>query len=457
MKSNGVLCLILFIVIAIIPNISLSERVTDDLKPTDYQKINQALIRADEIALPRCQNDNCRADMVHLLRAATLRIQWKLEESLREARLCEKLSGKNDDITHYACARLIHSDATNLFGYRGYWSTIGVLADALKRGYTDQVWGHSSSVSSNQTIMEADRLKKELIKYHFGEKTIEYDDAITSVPLVGSGSQKTYSYNINNQKAIRAIINYPSVHVNVNGENLVMLIDTGSAVTTLYESSAKRLGVKSIDLDHGYARGVTGVNIKTKIGVLRSLKFANMTLKNTIVDIVRRDSYAAGDGIIGLDLISKIHSLIFTKTKLLIGPVEKYNCDTTFKMSSDLYAGVNGIVAAGSDFDVEPIIAVLDTGNAAAAISPTWGLVKRYNVPVADRSRDVLGTFGGSRSFESGTIKGSVNYIGIKHYGEMRIGSAYPDGLIDINIGMPYFYGKNLYINFHDMKICMFR
>lgn len=454
MKANGISCLVVLILTAVISNISQSEVAQGDLKPIDYKSINQALNRADEMTLPHCTKDSCPQDITHLIRAAALRIRWKLSDSLQEARICEKLATKNHDVTRYACARLIHSDATNLYGYHGYWSTIDLVADALKQGYANRTWGHSSAASSNPTILEADRLRVELRRYHFIKNTVEYN-SVNSVPLVGDGKQKTYSYDGHNPTTIRTIINYPSVHVDANGEDLVMLLDTGSAVTTLYESSARRLGIKPIDLDHSYARGVTGANGRTEIGILKSLKFANLTLKNIIVDIVRPGRYTVGDGIVGLDIIDKIPSLMFTKTKLLINPPAPSNCDGTFTMSSDLYTGINGIVATGSDFNGVPVVAVLDTGNAAAAVSPTWGLVERHNLSVTGRSRDVVGTFDGPRSFESGRLKGSVQYLGLKRSGEMKIGSAYPDGWIDLNIGMPYFYGKNLYINFENMKICI--
>ena len=456
MKNHGIPCLVVFLLITVVSNVSRGNSVARDLRPTEYHAIDQAMVSGDEMALPRCRNDDCPPDMGHLLRAASLRIQWKLQDSLREARRCYEMLDESHDVTRYACARLINSDAINLFGDRGDWSTIDLLADALKRGYLDHGWGGSSPASSNEIVMEANRLGGELKKYHFEKESIEYGDSPSSIPLIGDGKTKSFDGSRKVSRAALSVLNYPSAHVNINGVDLVMLIDTGAIGTTLYASSARKLGIKSIDLDHPYAYGATGAVAQTKIGLLRTLKFANISVKNEIVDIVEPGPYAVGDGIIGLDLLDGIPALMFSRTKLLINPPAPPGCDNGFTMSSDFYGRMNGIVATGSKFDGLPVVAVLDTGNATAAFSPTWGLIKRHNLHVTGRSRDLMGTFDGPRWFESGSITGSLHYLGTEHSGEMRVGVAYKNPLIDFNIGMPYFYGKNLYISFRDMKMCIF-
>lgn len=456
MKKQSLPHLVIFLFMIVVSGASREKGVTRDLKPTEYHAIDQAMVSGDELALPRCRNEDCPPDMRHLLRASSLRIQWKLQDSLREARRCYELLDEDHDVTRYACARLIRSDATNLFGDRGNWSTIDLLADALKRGYLDHGWGGSSPASSNEIVVEANRLHGELKKYHFEKESIEYGDSPSSIPLVGDGKAKSFDGSRNVSRAALSVLNYPSAHVDINGLDLVMLIDTGSDVTTLYTTSARKLGIKSIDLDHGDVNGSTGAVAQTKIGMVRSLRFANISVKNKFVNIVEPGRYAVGDGIIGLDLLDKIPAMMFSRTKLLINPPEPPNCDNGFTMSSDFYGRINGIVATGSKFDGLPMVAVLDTGNAAAAFSPTWGLVKRRNLDVSDRSRGLMGTFDGPRWYESGSITGSLRYLGTENSGEMRVGMVYKSPLIDFNIGMPYFYGKDLYISFRDMKMCIF-
>ncbi len=255
--------------------------------------------------------------MLHLLKAASFRIHWKLNASLREARRCLELSGANHDVTGYACARLIDANSTNLYGQRGHWVALGVLAKALRKGYADHVWGRSSPASSNPVLMEESELKHEPEKHHFGRETIDYNDAIRSVTLFGDGKPKTYGYHDHKPPVIRKIINYPSAHVKVNGVNLVMRVDTGSTVTTLYVSSAKKLGIEAMDLYRGYAYGITGVGAQPKMGVVKTLEFANVTLNNALVFVSEPGPAAADDGIIGMDILDKMQAMMFYKNHII--------------------------------------------------------------------------------------------------------------------------------------------
>ena len=54
-------------------------------------------------------------------------------------------------------------------------------------------------------------------------------------------------------------------------------------------------------------------------------------------------------------------------------------------------------------------------------------------------------------------MNGTLSYLGKEYKGPMRIGVNYPLADIDFNIGMPFFYGSDLYINFDTKKMCLIR
>lgn len=449
--------LLFIMVLYIMPTLAKGEVKGHDLTLAEYNSIEIALARGDESALPTCLNGSCSLDMVHLLNAAAFRIKWNLPDSLQEARRCADLASVNHDFTRYTCARLVNSDATNLYGYYGYWSTVDVLADAIRQGYENhawtKLWGIHDSASSNPVIQSADKLKK----YYFEKEIIQHDNAIASIPLLGDGSAKKYTDDGSGHLIIRPILNYPSARVSINGKHLVMLIDSGTQSTTLHASTAKKLGITALDSLDGGTTGITGVNYRDKIGVANYLKFANITIKNKIVRISNDETHAVEDGIIGLDILDKFPAFMLTKRTLLINPTVPSLCNTDFTVSSNLYAVVYGIAATGSRFNGLPVVAVLDTGNAAADIAPTPGLVKRYHLPVTDRFRSLSSGLNGLHELDSGYIKGTLKYLGKEYSEPMSIGANYSNANIDFNIGMPHFYGSNLYISFKDMRMCIFK
>ncbi|WP_157798568.1 hypothetical protein [Dyella ginsengisoli] len=222
------------------------ETKTRDLTQAQYNELILALKRGDVGELPRCPVNECPSNISHLLRATAFRIEWNLASSSQEAARCISESKDNESFAAYTCARIISANAINLYGYYGYWSTLRSLAKATKRGYADgtwqKLWGKNAGTEANSPVIQDSIALQRLAmrKPHF-----EYKQTIKSVQLFGDGSAKSYT---NDFKPSHAILNYPSAYIYVNGKRLMMLIDTGSAVSSLNASAAKIAGVSRLEV-----------------------------------------------------------------------------------------------------------------------------------------------------------------------------------------------------------------
>ncbi|MFZ0870196.1 MAG: retropepsin-like aspartic protease [Rhodanobacter sp.] len=439
----------------ILSSLAQNEGTSDDLSLVEYDQVGHALTQGDETKLPACRDRVCREDLRHLIKASALRIQWNLSDSLNEAYRCAALSQGHHDLTYYTCARLVSVDAESLFGFFGEWSTIGLLFDATKRVVATHMWGYTGSLSSTPAAKKASQLEGLMLV----KEALTYNSFVTSIKLFGDGIvNRSYVFDEQRLSDIKLPLAYPSAHVKINGVDLIMGIDTGSQTTSLHASAVKkaRLNVLS-GVESSWADGA-GVSRVGKMGIADSLEFANIKVKNKYIHIVDDVTPLPEDGIIGLDVLDKLHSFKFTKDAFLIEPPAPSNCNYDFTVSSDLYSTVNGIIVKGSTINDAPVIAVLDTGNAIDAVAATWKLVRRSNLTVSNRHLSYWGGAGGAPSaMNSGDINGTLSYLGKGYTGVIRIGVNYPLADIDLNIGMPFFYGSDLYINFDTKKMCLIR
>jgi hypothetical protein len=439
----------------LLSSLAQDDGVSDDLSLAEYNQVGSALTQGDEGKLPSCVARVCRDDMHHLLKASALRIQWKLADSLDEAYRCATLSRSHHDLTYYTCARLVSADAESLFGFYGEWSTIGLLVDATKRAVAAHLWGYTGSLSSTPAVKKASQLKGLIL----GKEVVTYNPSVTSLALSGEGIvNRSYVFDDQPLSDIKVALAYPSAHVKMNGVDLVMAIDTGSQSTMLFSSAVKKVGLTVLSgVESNWTDGA-GVSRMERIGIAGSLEFANIIVSHKYVHIVNDVIPQPTDGSIGFDVLDKLHSFTFTKDAFIINTTASLHCNDDFTISSDLYSSVNGIIAKGATFNGFPVIAVFDTGNAVQATTATWKLVKRYGLTVSNRQLGYWGGAGGAPSpMNTGDIKGTLSYLGKEFTGTVQIGVNYPLGDIDFNIGMPFFYGNDVYINFDTKKMCLIK
>jgi hypothetical protein len=326
------------------------------------------------------------------------------------------------------------------------------LADAVLKACAIGLWGNKGSCLDYPVVKEVAAQKGLKLDE---EKYIE-TSAHKSVPLIGEGNSKSYSVSEAGYHNVNLIVSYPSVHVSINGRDALMTVDSGAQTTAIYASKAKRLGVAGLRGVHHAWKDLAGVSRSDLMGVVDNFDFANMNVKHKYVIITKNYGDTAVDGVIGLDILAKMHALMFTKRELRVRPKPPRNCGGTFTVSSDLYSNVYGVRAWGVSFNGRSAIAVLDTGNAASGISATWDLVRRENLEVFNQRRVISSGLGGaSSSFKSGDIAGKLDYLGRSYEGTIEVFPGYRGMGIDFNIGAPFFYGKNLYLDFDTRKICL--
>lgn len=422
-----------------------------DLTLAQYKQIAIALAQGDESKLPLCLPAVCSEDQRHLIRATALRIQWSLASSLSEASLCVSLSRGTHVATHYTCARLLSADAQSLFGFYGTWSTIQTLADAVQQACEAKLWGNSGSCLSAPIFLQASKLRS----LHLSKDEITYSPGIKSIPLLGDGRVQSYSDDGHDKVNITTAVAYPSVKVSINGKDALMTIDTGAQTTTLYSTATTRLGVTGLSGSEIDVMGITGAPVKHYSAIVDSFEFANVKILHKFVEVEKNNFSLPTDGIIGLDVLDKMHALVFTKNALILTRSAAQNCSNSFTISSSLYSNVNGIVAKGAEFNGLPVVAIIDTGNLASEVAPTWQFVQRQKIPVSNRHRIYSGSGTNLAMLESADINGTLDYLGRRFSGAMSIAASYADGGIDFNIGAPFFYGQNLYIDFDRKKICI--
>ncbi|MEO7673428.1 MAG: aspartyl protease family protein [Pyrinomonadaceae bacterium] len=171
--------------------------------------------------------------------------------------------------------------------------------------------------------------------------------------------------------------NRPVIQLKVNGkdEPLNFVLDTGSGISVISDTTAKRLKIDSITKG-GFAKGIGG-NGRFEIvyGFLRQVDIGDVEIRNVPVYIRKFHNDANNvDGYIGLSLISKFlttidyGNLTFSLTKAL-DPVDSF--DTDKGVSLPLRLTSSGFLSGEVQLEgVEaPLNFIVDTGASVSVIS----------------------------------------------------------------------------------------
>ena len=429
-----------------------SADVDGDLTLAQYRQIEIALGQGDESKLPGCTQTICARDFSHLINSLKYRIYWKLDKSLTEARECEALSRDHHVATHYVCSRLMMSDAQALEGLYGLQATMPTLVSAVEQACKANLWGNKGSCTDSPVALQATKLSSLTL----AKEVIDYNSTDKSVVVIGDGRvQSLVDDGTSKTKNIEFVVTYPTVHAKVNGKDVLLTIDSGAQNTVLFSASAKRVGLSELKGTEKSIRGITGAMTVEHVEVAKSFEFANLRIQNKYIEVGDNGASLPTDGLIGLDILDKLGSFLLTKNAFIVSPAEPPPCAGRFTVSTDAYSLVNGIVAKGTTFNGVPVVAVLDTGNAAAKVSPTWQLVSRLKLPTTNPHRSY--SFAGTSAslMQSADIHGSLSFLGKEQTDTFSIGANAPG--IDFNIGAPFFYGDDLYIDFNSNKICLVR
>lgn len=429
-----------------------SSNAQQDLSQAQGTQIRLAMASGAVSLLPDCSKMACSPSKVQLLHAAALRIDGKLEMSMRAARQCF-VSSRDEFVVHYTCARLINMEAKDIGGLYGEASTIDDLADATRTLYKRHTFGARSDFDSSYMgirRMELDGLK-------LVPERVVYDDSIGSLGLFGYERSNRFIGEQSKASGAAAYV-YPSAKVVVNGRSLIFRIDTGAQVSSLTATAARRVKVLPIGTLRDSVKSLAGNDVKVGVGIADTFGFANVTLFNKSIEIVPDDAADPGDpgdGILGWDVLRKMPAFEFAGNTLEINPDMPKTCDGVVSLSSDINTGgVLGIVTNGSVFNGVPAVTVFDSGNAIAGILPTPQLVRRQSLQITDPRDMNIGVAGGYARIHSGSVVGTLKYLGVDYSGPMTVGANFPGMPIDFDVGLPLFFGKNVYIDLGKMKMC---
>jgi len=423
--------------------------VARDLTVNEFNEINLSLASADVNSLPKCNAPACPDNISHLIKSAAMRINWDLKSSIIEAKKCMALSQSDSSFTNYACARIMASDEYNIYGYSGYLSSLGVLSDATSRGYVEGVWRTLWKYEGNERDDPTIKWYNMISGVSLKRATITRSKSIVSSPLFGAGYFNRHY--LDEYHALHGLM-YPSVRIKVNGKDAVMYLDTGATRTYFRTGSAEKFGITKFDA----LSRVKFAGKEIDYGMVNSLVFSGVTMRNMIIGISGSHVPDGYDGVLGFDVIDKLDSFEMTKDAILANVPLPGGCDGKFTVSSDIYGGVAGIAAAGATFDGRPVVAVLDTGNSAVGAMPMRWFVSHRKVPATNVGKIIVSGANGSEVLDAVKISGEFKYLGWSYSGAMlasMTGSSL--GRVDFNIGMPFFYGKKLYVSFKDMKMCV--
>jgi tetratricopeptide (TPR) repeat protein len=169
----------------------------------------------------------------------------------------------------------------------------------------------------------------------------------------------------------------PIINIKINdiSEPLRFVLDTGSGISVLSETTAKRLKIKPITRG-GYARGIGGDGkFEVVYGLLRDVGFGDVKIRNVPIFLRKfQDNTQNVDGYIGLALISKFLATIdygnrtFSLTKKDADTDEFHRSEI---MSLPLRLTSSGFLSGEVQLDGidTPLNFIVDTGASVSVIS----------------------------------------------------------------------------------------
>ena len=212
--------------------------------------------------------------------------------------------------------------------------------------------------------------------------------------LPNGGDQTTVPFELVGD---RPIIN---LRINDKQEPLRFVLDTGSGISVISETAAKRLKIKPITKG-GYAKGIGG-NGKFEIvyGLLNKVAIGDVSLRNVPVYLRRfQDGGQVVDGYIGLALISKFLTTIDYGNQTF--SLTKKTADTRDFQRSDPLSLPLRLTSSGflsGEVQLEGIDAILnfivDTGASVSVISNRVAQADRISPFISDEKLRVIGSAG---------------------------------------------------------------
>jgi len=190
------------------------------------------------------------------------------------------------------------------------------------------------------------------------------------------------------------------LRINDRSEPLRFVLDTGSGISVLSETTAKRMKIRAITKG-GYAKGIGGDGkFQIVYGLLRKVAIGDVSLKNVPVYLRKfHDANQNVDGYIGLALISKFLTTIDYGSKtfsLTKKSVDKREFRKSEALSLPLRLTSSGFLSG--EVQLEGVDAILnfivDTGASVSVISNRVAKTDAISPFINDEKMRVIGSAG---------------------------------------------------------------
>lgn len=226
--------------------------------------------------------------------------------------------------------------------------------------------------------------------------------------------------------------------VEVNGQPVSLIFDTGANLSVATTSYANKLGLKIIDSTIDVT-AITGNKVKAKLAVARELKIGNATAHNVVFLIFDDKSLYVSqvpfqiNAIIGFPLIAALREITFSRNGEVLIPARPSKGDKQNMCLDDLHPLIEG------EFKDKRMIFAFDTGANRSDLYPPFYKAFEEEIKAGSASRvDKTTGAGGSREVTVYSVKNLDMKFSDKaaHFPELRVQTEYTTDK------SRYFYGN---------------
>jgi tetratricopeptide (TPR) repeat protein len=280
-----------------------------------------------------------------------------------------------------------------------------------------------------------------------------YENSSKLWKALGDVPAQTAQFNGESRiKTFKDRIGLTNLPVEVNGQSVSMIFDTGANLSVATTSYANKLGLKIIDATIDVT-AITGNKVQAKLAVARAIKIGNVTAQN-VVFLVFDDKalYISQvpfqiNAIIGFPLISALREITFSRGGEVLIPAIPGNGDIQNMCLDDLHPLIEG------EFRDRRLIFTFDTGANRSDLYPPFYKafeeeIKANSPPRIDKTTGA----GGSKEVTVYSVKNLDMKFADKaaHFPELKVQTEYTTDK------SRYFYGnlgQDLIMQFETMTL----
>lgn len=272
--------------------------------------VERALEQADVPALAKLYQTSHDPATRALAAMALERIHFNLDKASEDARICERSLLDSQPRIAFFCARFANGNLRIDKGSRA--------ADAAEVAIAQRFAGHAPSPV-------LDELRQYAAAHEdWPSMDMQRPSTAFSIPLVTPASTRL-----------------GAIEVESHGEKARLLVDTGSGIITLDAGTARRLGVRMLQVT-GSANGLLARHVPAQFGVLDRLSFAGVTIRNAPVHVL-----PGRHRLIGIDILRRLGAFRLGRQRIEVyGSDDRPACRQPMLIASDVWGHDVRVVAA---------------------------------------------------------------------------------------------------------------